>query len=323
MSEPLLQVRDLTKVFNVRRGNAFLKTQPLYAVNNVSFDIRAGEVLGVVGESGCGKSTLGRLILRLLEPTKGQLLFEGRDLRELTAEQMRRARSDMQMVFQDPNGSLNPAMQVGRSISETLRFHGIGTEAERYEKALKILSVVGLQASHYNRLPHEMSGGQNRRVGIARALIINPKLLIMDEAVSALDVSVQAQILKLLEEIREEFHISILFISHDLSVVNRVSDRVIVLYLGRVMEIAPVKALFSGARHPYTRGLLASRPSIDPTKRVKTEAALQGDLPSPLSLPKGCPFVTRCALATDICWQQMPEHRERAPDWIVACHHVD
>lgn len=322
MSDPLLRVRDLTKVFHVRRGSAFFKTQPLYAVNDVSFDVRANEVLGVVGESGCGKSTLGRLILRLLEPTDGQLIFEGRDLRALSAAQMRRARNQMQMVFQDPNGSLNPAMPVGRSISETLRFHGIGTEAERYEKTLKILSVVGLDETHYNRLPHEMSGGQNQRVGIARALIINPKLVIMDEAVSALDVSVQAQILKLLEDIQEEFHISIVFISHDLSVVHRVSDRVVVLYLGRVMETAPADALFSRPRHPYTQGLLASRPSIEPSQRTENAAVLMGDLPSPLDLPKGCPFATRCPLATDICWQNMPETRERAPDWTVACHHV-
>lgn len=323
MSEPLLAIRDLTKIFHVRRRDSFFKMQPLHAVNDVSFDIRAGEVVGVVGESGCGKSTLGRLILRLVEPTEGELIFDGRDLRGLTSEEMRRMRSDMQMVFQDPNGSLNPAMAVGRSISETLRFHGVGDEAERHAKTLAILRVVGLEESHYNRLPHEMSGGQNQRVGIARALIVNPRLVIMDEAVSALDVSVQAQILKLLEDIRAEFDISILFISHDLSVVRRISDRLVVLYLGRVMEIAPSAALFAGPRHPYTRGLLASRPSIDPDDRRQRGGGLEGDLPSPLDLPRGCPFVTRCERASDICWNIMPEARQLAPDWVVACHHAE
>jgi oligopeptide transport system ATP-binding protein len=323
MPDSILQVRELTKAFQVRQRDRLIGTQPLYAVNGISFDLAENEVLGIVGESGCGKSTLGRLILRLVEPTSGEIRFLGRDLRALSKADLRGLRAEMQMVFQDPSGSLNPAMSVGRSIAESLRFHGVRSAKERRARAVEMLNVVGLEERHYDRLPHEMSGGQNQRVGIARALVVGPKLLVMDEAVSALDVSVQAQILKLLEAIRAEFKVGILFISHDLSVVRRVSHRVAVLYMGQVMEIATVDQLFGGARHPYSQGLLASRPSIDPIHRDKNRVVLKGDLPSPLDLPKGCPFASRCPIKAEKCWDVMPPVRDRAPGWTIACHNVD
>jgi oligopeptide transport system ATP-binding protein len=322
MSDPILKVRNLNKIFYLRKHSSFSTLQPLYAVNDVSFDLNENEVLGIVGESGCGKSTLGRLILRLIEPTSGEIDFMGKNLRELSPRQLRQARSHMQMVFQDPNGSLNPAMSVGDAIAETLRFHGVGSPSERRDRATRMLETVGLTAAHYDRLPHQLSGGQNQRVGIARALIINPKFVVMDEAVSALDVSVQAQILKLLEDIRRDFPIGIMFISHDLSVVRRVSDRVVVLYMGRVMEMAPSRAVFTNPLHPYTKGLLASHPSIDPDTRHASDLALKGDLPSALDKPAGCPFVSRCDIATEICFTQVPSFRTIEPGRSIACHNT-
>jgi oligopeptide transport system ATP-binding protein len=322
MSEPVLKVRGLTKVFQLPRRNALFAKQSLYAVNNVSFELHEDEVLGVVGESGCGKSTLGRLILRLIEPTEGDIEFMGADVRALPPRKLRQARARMQMVFQDPYGSLNPAMSVGEAIADTLRCHGVRSAAERRNRVLRMLNTVGLDEAHYYRFPHQLSGGQNQRVGIARALIINPKLIVMDEAVSALDVSVQAQILKLLEDIRSELPVSVIFISHDLNVVRRVSDRVIVLYMGRVMEIGPARELFAEPFHPYTKGLLASHPSMDPNNRRAGGLVLKGDLPSALDKPTGCPFVTRCQNATDICSARMPELRDISCGRLVACHNV-
>ncbi|WP_299847838.1 ABC transporter ATP-binding protein [uncultured Roseovarius sp.] len=323
MTDPILKVRDLSKVFQIRSKTSLFGTQPLHAVSNVSFDLHSGEVLGIVGESGCGKSTLGRLVLRLIEPASGEITLMGRDLRALSKPDLRAARTYMQMVFQDPNGSLNPAMSIGNSIADTLRFHGVTSEQERRARAEEVLTTVGLEPVHYDRLPHHMSGGQNQRVGIARALIANPKLVVMDEAVSALDVSVQAQILKLIEDIQRELKIGIIFISHDLSVVHRIADRVVVLYMGRVMETAPVEAMFAAPKHPYTQGLLASRPSIEPGETAATDEALSGDLPSPLDLPSGCPFVSRCKSATDVCRRDMPVLRTVGENWQLACHNAD
>lgn len=320
MADPVLEVRDLTRVFHVPRKDKIFGTQPLYAVNGISFDLGETEVLGIVGESGCGKSTLGRLVLRLIEATSGEIRIGGTDIRALSRQKLRTARANMQMVFQDPNGSLNPSMSIGQSIAETLRFHDIGTKSERRDQAIEMLKVVGLSENHYDRLPHEMSGGQNQRVGIARALIVNPRLLVMDEAVSALDVSVQAQILKLLEDIRNRFQLGILFISHDLNVVRRVSDRVAVLYMGRVMEIAPTIDIFREPQHPYTKGLLASRLSVDPSTRAATAQALQGDLPSPLDLPRGCPFASRCPRVLSVCHDTMPDIQTLTPGRVLACH---
>ncbi len=320
MSEPLLEVAELTKVFTVGRKLFSSGGRPLKAVNGVSFRLDAGETLGVVGESGCGKSTLARLVLRLIEATSGDILFKGKDVRQLSPAALRALRADMQMVFQDPNASLNPAMTVGQTITETLRFHGKGTAAERRRLAQEMLEVVGLTAQHYDRLPHEMSGGQNQRVSVARALVIRPELMVLDEPVSALDVSIQAQVLRLLIELKREFNLSYLFISHDLAVVRRISDRVVVLYLGRVVETGPTEALFSGARHPYTQGLLRSRPVADPRAlRAAEMQGVQGDLPSPLNVPAGCPFVTRCPLAIDRCRSEMPPLETVEAGHEVAC----
>lgn len=320
MSAPLLEVAGLTKVFLV--GRKFLRSagRPLTAVNRVSLRLQSGEVLGVVGESGCGKSTLARLVLRLVEPTAGDVLFDGVAVTGLGRRALRDLRADMQMVFQDPNASLNPAMTVGQAIAETLRFHGKGTPAARRRAAMEMLEVVGLTAQHFDRRPHELSGGQNQRVSIARATVIRPKLLVLDEPVSALDVSIQAQVLKLLIELKNEFSLSYLFISHDLAVVRRISDRVAVLYLGRVVETAPTETLFAAARHPYTQGLLRSRPIADPRAiRAKEMQGVQGDLPSPLRVPPGCAFATRCPLAVERCRTEVPALEALAPGHEVAC----
>lgn len=319
MLEPVLKVRNLSKVFPLQGKGFFQRPAALYAVNDVSFDLFENEVVGLVGESGCGKSTLGRLVLRLVEASAGSVEYLGRNLGLLSPEELRKARSGMQMIFQDPNGSLNPSMTIGQTIEETQRFHKIGTLSQRRENALEMLRTVGLQAEHFNRFPHQMSGGQNQRASIARALVINPKLLVLDEPVSALDVSVQAQVLKLLEDIRSEYSLSSLFISHDLSVVRRVSDRIVVLYLGHIVEIATSDSLFEHAAHPYTKGLLASRPSIDPKHRAKTLTGLRGELPSPMQRPAGCPFVSRCPIAFDRCRTEIPRLKQLSDTQSAAC----
>lgn len=322
MNETILKVRDLQKVFKVPRRDKLFGWTPLYAVNGVSFDLASGEVLGIVGESGCGKSTLGRLVLQLIQPTAGQVVFDDIDMSSLKPAELRRMRARMQMVFQDPNGSLNPSMTVGQSIVETLRFHGIGTADERRDRAREMLETVGLDRKHFDRYPHEMSGGQNQRIGIARALIVNPQLIVMDEAVSALDVSVQAQILKLLEDLRGRYKVGILFVSHDLSVVRRVSDRIIVLYLGRIMEIGSAARIFEKPMHPYTIGLIESHPSAAHAGERLMKPRLKGDIPSPLAVPVGCPFSTRCEQAADICRSSMPQLSVKPDGRAVACHMV-
>jgi len=321
MTALLLQVTDLTKAFPVK-GRAFFggHAPMLKAVDGISFDLARGETLGLVGESGCGKSTTARLILRLLEPTDGSIVLDGRDLLGCRGEQLRALRREMQIVFQDPLSSLNPRMSVGTNLAEPLRFHRVGTRSERREEARRMLEIVGLQPHDFDRFPHELSGGQCQRLAIARALVLKPKLIIFDEPVSALDVSIRAQILKLLLDLQQRFGLTYIFISHDLSVVKRVSDRIAVMYLGRVVEIAESARLHAEPRHPYTRSLLQAIPLPDPRlKRIADFALLEGDLPSPANPPSGSRFHTRCAQRMPRCSAEEPPLREVAPAHLASC----
>jgi oligopeptide transport system ATP-binding protein len=315
----LVEVKDLKKFFPVRshffsRSKVFVQ-----AVVGVSLTIRRGETLGLVGESGCGKSTLGRLILRLEEPTEGQIYFEGGDILKYDSEHLRKLRREMQIIFQDPYSSLNPRKTVGSIIEEPLIIHHTGSRKERQERVLQLVEVVGLRPEHINRYPHEFSGGQRQRIGIARALALNPKLIIADEPVSALDVSIQAQVLNLLEDLQNEFHLTYLFIAHDLSVVKHISDRVCVMHLGRIAELAPSEDLYRRPRHPYTQALLAANPVPDPTFERK-RILLQGEVPSPINPPPGCNFHTRCPSRFEPCDQEIPRLMEIEPNHWVACH---
>lgn len=319
MTKPILEVKQLKKYFPIRKG-VFSRIQGhVKAVDDVSFSIMPGETLGIVGESGCGKSTTGRSLLRLLEPTAGEVLFEGKNIIDLGTEGLREIRRDMQIVFQDPYASLNPRMTVGGILEEPLKIHGLGDATERREKVRELLSIVGLSDYHYNRYPHEFSGGQRQRVGIARALITRPKLIVADEPVSALDVSIQSQILNLMKDLQEQFSLTYMFISHDLSVVRHISDRVGVMYLGRMVELADKKDLYANPLHPYTQALLSAIPSDHP--RVKKERIiLTGDVPSPANPPSGCTFHPRCPVAKDICKSIRPEWKQIEQGHMIACH---
>jgi len=313
---PVLEVEDLAKRFKVRRGT-------VHAFETVSFRIAEGETLGLVGESGCGKTSLAKTVFRLLEPDEGRILVDGIDISHARRRALRPQRERMQMVFQDPYGSLNPRSRVGRILEEPLIVHGRGNAAQRRERVAWLVERVGLATDALRRYPHEFSGGQRQRIGIARALALNPRLLICDEPVSALDVSIQAQILNLLAEIKTAFGLAYLFISHDLAVVRLVADRVMVMYLGHIVEMADRASLWSRPLHPYTRALMAAAPVPDPEAAVRPRVLLEGDPPSPFAPPSGCRFHTRCRFATDICRERRPSLRRigTSPAW-VACHHV-
>ena len=314
----MLEVKGLKKYFPVR-GALGTTVQEVKAVNDVSFTLYRGETFGLVGESGCGKSTLGRTILRLTEPTEGEAIYEGADIFAMSSAELIKARQDLQMVFQDPYSSLNPRKRIGTTLEEALKIHKIGTKEERSDRVLNILNRVGLQADHYYRYPHEFSGGQRQRVGIARALTMDPKLIVCDEPVSALDVSIQSQIINLLKELQNELGLTFLFIAHDISVVRYISDRIGVMYLGQMVEQAETDDIFEDPRHPYTQALLSSVPvpSIAPRKE---RIVLEGELPSPLNPPSGCVFHTRCPLAKPECKTEVPVVKEVTPGHQVACH---
>ncbi|MFA9560320.1 ABC transporter ATP-binding protein [Evansella sp. AB-rgal1] len=314
----ILEVKGLKKYFPVKNSIGLTKNY-VKAVNGVSFHLKEGETYGLVGESGCGKSTLGRTLLRLTDNTEGEAIFQGRDLFKLTKEEMRKIRLEMQMVFQDPYSSLNPRKRIGDIIEEPMRIHNIGTKSERIKIIMEILEKVGLQPEQFYRYPHEFSGGQRQRIGIARALVLNPKLIICDEPVSALDVSIQSQIINLLEEVQDQFKLTYLFIAHDLSVVRHISDRIGVMYLGKMMEEANTDDLYENPLHPYTQALLSAVPHPDPT--IKRERiALTGEIPSPSNPPSGCIFHTRCPYVMDECKTTEPVIKEIQKDHFVACH---
>lgn len=321
-AEALLEVKNLVKHFPITQGIIFSKkVEAVQAVDDVSFTVNKGETLGLVGESGCGKSTTGRVILRLIEATSGEVRFEGRNILTLNAKEMRELRKDMQIIFQDPYASLNPRMTVGDIIAEPLKIHGLAKGKERQKRVQELLEVVGLASYHARRYPHEFSGGQRQRIGIARALAVRPKLIICDEPVSALDVSIQAQVINLLQDLQKEFGLTYLFIAHDLSVVKHISDRVAVMYLGKIVELADKYELFDNAQHPYTQALLSAIPVPDPHYK-RERIILQGDVPSPINPPSGCRFHTRCPKVMDICKVQVPESVEVSPNHWVACHLV-
>ncbi|KOO41050.1 ABC transporter ATP-binding protein [Priestia koreensis] len=319
MTQPLLQVKGLKKHFPITGGILGKKTGDVKAVDGVSFEVKKGETLGIVGESGCGKSTTGKLLLRLLDPTEGQVIFENQELTTLKNSDVRKVRKEMQMIFQDPFASLNPRHNVEKILEEPLLVHGIGSKAERRKMVHEMLEVVGLSAYHAKRYPHQFSGGQRQRIGIARALMTRPKLIIADEPVSALDVSIQSQVLNLLEDLQNEFQLTYVFISHDLGVVRHISDRVGVMYLGNMVELANSEDIYSRPLHPYTEALLSAVPVPDPEFQ-REQIVLQGDIPSPSNPPTGCAFHTRCGKCMDVCRTTRPEFKEIESGHFVACH---
>ncbi|NLM41644.1 MAG: dipeptide ABC transporter ATP-binding protein [Firmicutes bacterium] len=320
--EVLLEVRNLVKHFPIRQGIIFSRqVGAVQAVDDISFTVHKGETLGLVGESGCGKTTTGRLILRLIEPTSGDIIFDGKNIPQLPKDELRELRKDMQIIFQDPYGSLNPRMTVGDIIGEPLHIHKLARGAEREKRVRELLEVVGLSAFHARRFPHEFSGGQRQRIGIARALAVRPKMIICDEPVSALDVSIQAQVINLLQDLQTEFDLTYIFIAHDLSVVKHISDRVAVMYLGKIVELTDKNELYHNPKHPYTQALLSAIPEADPTIK-KERILLKGDVPSPINPPKGCRFHTRCPKAMDICRVEEPAFVDSGNGHFVACHLV-
>ena len=325
--EPLLKVTNLKKYFPIMRGVLRRQVGAVQAVDGISFNIYEGETLGLVGESGCGKSTTGRVILQLMAPTEGTVEFQGTELTTLKKSDMRKMRREMQMIFQDPYASLNPRMTVGNIVGEPLAIHGLGDSKQRKARVQDLLKVVGLNPYFVNRYPHEFSGGQRQRIGVARALATNPMFIVADEPISALDVSIQAQVVNMLDELKEKLGLTYLFIAHDLSMVRYISDRVAVMYLGRIVELGVTNTVYEHPLHPYTQALLSAIPMPDPDKEAtRQRIILEGDVPSPANPPSGCRFHTRCGYVTDICREEDPEYRnmgsEEEAHW-VACHHAE
>ncbi|MGA3599891.1 ABC transporter ATP-binding protein [Lysinibacillus agricola] len=319
MSKVLLKVDGLKKYFPIRKGILNTQVGDVKAVDDVSFEVFEGETLGIVGESGCGKSTTGRLLMRLLEPTEGKIEFAGKMISELSNNDMRKARRDIQMIFQDPYASLNPRHNIGKILEEPLIVHGIGNAKERKQKVLELLEIVGLNEYHVKRYPHQFSGGQRQRIGIARALMTNPRMVIADEPVSALDVSIQAQVLNLLQNLQKDLKLTYIFISHDLGVVRHISNRVGVMYLGKLVELTASEDLYAEPLHPYTQALLSSVPVPDPTFE-REQLIISGDIPSASNPPGGCTFHTRCPFKKEECSQEVPKMQEVKPGHYVACH---
>jgi oligopeptide/dipeptide ABC transporter ATP-binding protein len=319
--DPLVEVRNVKKYFPIRKGLLQREVGRVHAVDDVTFAVREGETLGLVGESGCGKSTLGRTIVRLLEPTDGAVLFQGRDISTLGARALRPLRKQMQMVFQDPYASLNPRKRVGSIIGTPLKIHGV-EKSERRRRVQELLETVGLSPEHYNRFPHEFSGGQRQRIGVARALALHPKLIVADEPVSALDVSIQSQMLNLLDDLQNELQLTYIFIAHDLGVVRHVSNRIAVMYLGKLVELSPAEELYQRPIMPYTEALLSAVPIPDPDLSAKRERiVLEGDVPSPINPPSGCRFHPRCRYMTEICMEVEPPLTDYGNGHLAACHH--
>ncbi len=322
-NEVLVRVENLKKYFPITRGVFQRHVGDIKAVDGLNFFVRRGETLGLVGESGCGKSTTGRTILQLYRPTAGKVYFEGQDLTTMKGEQLRRMRRKMQMIFQDPYASLNPRMTIGNIIGEPLEVHGIAKGKEKRERVQELLRLVGLNPYFVNRYPHEFSGGQRQRIGVARALALNPSFIVCDEPVSSVDVSIQAQIVNLLEDLQAQFGMAYLFIAHDLSMVRHISDRVAVMYLGKIVELTDRDELYENPLHPYTQALLSAVPIPDPeVEERRQRIILEGDVPSPANPPKGCNFNTRCPVVMDICKEQEPEFKEVSSGHWVACHRV-
>ena len=322
MPKILLEARNIVKHFPIKGGVFMKEIAAVKAVDGVSLTIDEGETVGLVGESGCGKTTFGRAILRLEEPTSGEIYFEGESILSYDKNKMQALREKMQIIFQDPFSSLNPRKTVSHIIGEPLLVHGIKSRKKREERVLELLQVVGLRKEHMRRYPHQFSGGQRQRIGVARALALQPKLIVCDEAVSALDVSIQAQVINLLEDLQDDFGLTYLFISHDLSVVEHVSDRVAVMYLGKIAEFAPSKALYKNPLHPYTQALLSAVPVPDPSCKSNTRIILKGDVPSPIDPPPGCSFHPRCLYAKDTCSQSQPQLKEIDPNHFAACFYA-
>ncbi len=322
MNPALVQVRDLVKYYPIQGGLLQRQVARVHAVDHISFEVKEGETLGLVGESGCGKTTAGRTVLRLVPATSGQVLFEGKDVFKMGGGELKRARKDMQIIFQDPYGSLDPRMPVGEIIGEGLRAHGTASSSERRRLVHAIMARVGMRPEYASRYPHEFSGGQRQRIGIARALVLHPKFVVCDEPVSALDVSIQSQVLNLLKDLQKEYKLTYLFIAHNLAVVKYISDRIAVMYLGKMVELTDTKTLFADPLHPYTKALLSAIPQPDPTLK-RQRVILTGDVPSPVNPPKGCRFHTRCPIAVKgHCDAQEPEWREQRPGHWAACHYA-